>query len=79
MIVSERINIQRGNIDSTKLLDHIQDYFSSNISGEVLRFAIVGLSGDDLVVDASIRIDKPVTKTCPNRFRRGRNGRCTHD
>lgn len=70
MIVSKRINIQRGNIDSTKLLDHIQDYFSSNISGEVLRFAIVGLSGDDLVVDASIRIDKPVTKR--------RNGRCTH-
>lgn len=66
MIVSERIKIPRDNVDSTQLLDHIYGYFSNNVTGEVLRFAIVDINGDDLVVDISIQVE-------PLRKKTGRN------
>ncbi|MCF6147095.1 MAG: hypothetical protein E3K37_00375 [Candidatus Kuenenia sp.] len=62
MIISKRIKIPRDDIDSTQLLEYILEYFRNNITGVVLRFAIVGVSTDDLVVDASIKVKDTVTK-----------------
>ncbi|GEM_PF-3712927 len=58
MIVSRRINIAIGKCDSAHLLDRMQEYFRNNVEGKVLRFAIVEVKGKDLVVDASIKMDK---------------------
>jgi len=55
MVISTRIKIPRDNVDSAQLLEHILEYFKNNISGEVLRFAIVGVSMGELVIDASIK------------------------
>ena len=54
MIVSKRIKIPRDGVDSTQLLEHILEHFRNTLTGEVLRFAIVEVIGEDLIVDASI-------------------------
>lgn len=57
MIISKRIKIPKRKVGgSSHLLDYIQEYLNSKINGDVLRFAIVGLSGQDLLVDVSVRI-----------------------
>ncbi len=54
MIISKRMKIRRNKVDSTQLLDYLNDYFKDNVDGQVLRFAITGTSGSDMVVDVSI-------------------------
>ncbi len=54
MIISKRMKIRRNKVDSTQLLDYLNDYFKNNVDGQVLRFAITGMSGRDMVVDVSI-------------------------
>ncbi|OHB71167.1 MAG: hypothetical protein A2W17_00430 [Planctomycetes bacterium RBG_16_41_13] len=62
MIVSKRIKIPRDGVDSTQLLEHLQEHFSNTLTGEVLRFAIVEVIGEDLIVDASIMVKDAGTK-----------------
>jgi len=71
MIVSERIKIQRANIGSTDLLEYIQGYFTKNITGEMLRFAISGVTRNYLVVDASFRVKGSVTWRKVGRYKHG--------
>ncbi|MBI5307887.1 MAG: hypothetical protein HZB37_06070 [Planctomycetes bacterium] len=63
MVVSKRIKIRRGKIDSEQLLDHVQKYFKDTLDGDVLRFAIIGTRGATLVVDVSIRVEDSAQKT----------------
>ena len=62
MVVSKRIKIRRGKVDSEQLLEHILKYFKDTIDGEVLRFAIIGTSGANLVVDVSIKVEDAAQK-----------------
>lgn len=66
MIVSKRIKIRRGKVDSEQLLEYIQNYLKDTLDGEALRFAIIGVSGSTLVVDVSIKVDGTVKKTKVN-------------
>lgn len=62
MIISKRVKVPRDNAGSAQLLDRLQEYFRINAGGKVLRFAIVDVSGKDLVVDASIRVEQGTAK-----------------
>lgn len=62
MVVSKRIKIRRGKVDSEQLLEHILKYFKDTLDGEVLRFAITGTSGANLVVDVSIKVEDAAQK-----------------
>ena len=67
MIISKRMKVPRANHSSAQLLDYMQEYFRSNVNGKVLRFAIVDVSGKDLIVDASIRVEAAAAKNKTNR------------
>ncbi len=63
MIVSQRITIRRGKVGSEQLLDYIQQYFKDTLEGDVLRFAITGVSNAALVVDVSFKVNDAAQKT----------------
>ncbi|MCF6152229.1 MAG: hypothetical protein E3K38_08035 [Candidatus Kuenenia stuttgartiensis] len=62
MVVSKRIKIPRNGVDCTQLPEYLQEHFNNTLTGEVLRFAIVEVIGEDLIVDAAIMVNDTVTK-----------------
>ena len=70
MIVSKRMKIRRNDVDSTQLLEYLNNYFQDNVDGQALRFAIIGMVGNDMVVDVSIRVRESASKQ--------RKGRAAH-
>mgnify|MGYP000706047884 CR=1 FL=1 len=58
MIVSKRLLVKRGKVKSEKLLGLLEGHFKKKVKGDVLRFAVVDVKGDRLVVDASVRVRK---------------------